>query len=62
MQTEFFVEGVTDIKYLTLNFCVDDVGKTTSVKILTDKTTIQDSLVINQIVEYRKKYNITFSL
>lgn len=54
MQTEFYVDGINDIKYLTLNFCVDNEGKTSTVKILPDKTTIQDSTVINQIVEYRK--------
>lgn len=52
--TEFYVEGINDIKYLTLNFCVDNLGKTISVKIVTDKTTMQDSIIINQIVEYRK--------
>lgn len=54
VQTEFYVDGINDIKYLTLNFCVDDVGKTSTVKVLPDKTTIQDSVVINQIIRYRK--------
>lgn len=54
MTTEFYVEGINDIKYLTLNFCVDSLGKTTDVEIITDKTTIQDSSIINQIVKYRK--------
>jgi hypothetical protein len=54
MTTEFYVEGIDDIKYLTLNFCIDNNGKTTNVKILADKTTIQDSIIINQIVNYRK--------
>ena len=51
MTTEFYVEGINDIKYLTLNFCVDSLGKTTDVEIITDKTTIQDSSIINQIVK-----------
>jgi len=54
MTTEFYVEGIIDIKYLTLNFCVDNLGKTTNVEILADKTTIQDSSIVNQIVKYRK--------
>ncbi|WP_445720335.1 hypothetical protein [Flavobacterium sp.] len=54
MTTEFYVEGIDDIKYLTLNFCIDNNGKTTNVKIIADKTTIQDSSIINQIVNYRK--------
>lgn len=52
--TEFYVEGINDIKYLTLNFCVDNLGKTSEVKIMEDKTTIRDSAIVNQIVQYRK--------
>lgn len=54
MTTEFYVEGINDIRYLTLNFCIDNLGKTTNVEVLADKTTIQDSIIVNQIVEYRK--------
>lgn len=54
MTTEFYVEGINDIKYLTLNFCVDSLGKTTNVEIQAEKTTIQDSIIVNQIVKYRK--------
>jgi hypothetical protein len=52
--TEFYVEGINDIKYLTLNFCVDNLGKTSDVKIIAEKTTLQDSAVVSQIVQYRK--------
>jgi len=54
MTTEFYVEGINDIRYLTLNFCIDNLGKTTNVEVLADKTTIQDSIIVNQIVKYRK--------
>ena len=59
MQTEFYIEGIKDIEYLTLNFCVNSEGKTSEVRVVNDKTTIQDSIIISQIIDYRKaiEYN-----
>lgn len=54
VQTEFYLDGIKEIEYLSLNFCVNDEGKTSNVKITTEKTTVQDSTIVKQIIEYRK--------
>lgn len=53
-QTEFYIENVKYIKYITLNFCVDNEGKTSAVTIIPEKTTINDSTFQSKIIEYRK--------
>ncbi|WP_291117865.1 hypothetical protein [Empedobacter sp. UBA7248] len=55
MQTEFYLDDVkNDIEYLTLNFCVDNSGKTSLVKVLPEKSIYQNKEIISQIIEYRK--------
>ena len=54
MQTEFYIEGIKDIEYLSLKFCVDVEGKTSSVKIIPEKTTLKSLETTKQILDYRK--------
>ena len=50
----FYVNDVENVEYLTVNFCIDNEGKTSSVNILPDKTTYKNENIINQVIEYRK--------
>jgi len=54
IQDEFFVNDVNSIELLTVNFCVDNLGKTSSVVIIPEKTTYKNQENIAQVVAYRK--------
>ena len=54
IQQEFYVEDAVNVELLTVNFCVDNIGKTSSVTIIPEKTTYKNQENINQVVEYRK--------
>ncbi|MCG2612010.1 hypothetical protein LZZ90_10875 [Flavobacterium sp. SM15] len=54
IQNEFYVDDVENIEYLTVNFCVNNEGKTDKVTIIPSKTTYKNQDIINQVVEYRK--------
>lgn len=54
IQQEFFADDVNNIELLTVNFCIDNYGKTSSVTILPEQTTYKNQANINQVVEYRK--------
>jgi hypothetical protein len=53
-QDEFFVDDVDNIDLLTVNFCVDNDGKTSSVNVIPEKTTYKNHENIQKVVEYRK--------
>jgi hypothetical protein len=50
----FYVEDVEYVEYLTVNFCVSDSGKTSSVTIVPEKTSYKNEDIINQVIAYRK--------
>lgn len=54
VQDEFFVNDVDNIDLLTVNFCVDNYGKTSSVTVIPEKTTYKNQENIKKVVEYRK--------
>lgn len=54
IQQEFYVADANNIEFLTVNFCVDNSGKTSSVTIIPEKTTYRNQENINKVVEYRK--------
>ena len=54
IQNEFYVDDVESIEYLTVNFCVNNEGKTDKVSIIPSKTTYKNQDIISQVVEYRK--------
>jgi hypothetical protein len=54
IQNEFYVDDVENIEYLTVNFCVNNEGKTERVTVIPSKTTYKNENVINQVLEYRK--------
>lgn len=54
IETNFYVNDVQYIEYLTVNFCVDSIGNTTTVSIIPEKTTYKNDSLINEIIDYRK--------
>ncbi len=54
IQQEFYVDDATNVELLTVNFCIDNIGKTSSVTIIPEKTTYKNQENIRQVVEYRK--------
>ncbi|AXB55985.1 hypothetical protein [Flavobacterium fluviale] len=54
IQDEFFVDDVKTIDILTVNFCVDNLGKTSSVVVIPEKTTYENQQNIAKVVEYQK--------
>lgn len=54
IQQEFYVDDATNVELLTVNFCVDNIGKTSSVTIIPEKTTYKNQENIRQVIEYRK--------
>jgi len=54
VQDEFFVDDANNIEILTVNFCVDNFGKTSSVTVIPEKTTYKNQENIQKVVEYRK--------
>ncbi|WP_136666902.1 hypothetical protein [Flavobacterium sp. H122] len=54
IQNEFYVDDVENIEYLTVNFCVNNEGKTSNVTVIPSKTTYKNQDIINQVIEYRK--------
>lgn len=51
---EFYVDDATNVELLTVNFCVDNNGKTSSVIVIPEKTTYKNQENIRQVIEYRK--------
>jgi hypothetical protein len=49
-----YVNDVEYVENLTLNFCVDSLGKTVKVKVDPETTTYSNQEIIDQIIEYRK--------
>lgn len=54
MQLAFYVDDVDAVKYLTLNFCVDDEGKINSTSIIPEKTNYKNQENIKKIVDAHK--------
>ena len=54
IQQEFYVDDATNVELLTVNFCIDSIGKTSSVTIIPEKTTYKNQENIRKVVEYRK--------
>lgn len=54
IQQEFYVDDATNVELLTVNFCVDNNGKTSSVIVIPEKTTYKNQENIKQVLEYRK--------
>lgn len=54
IQQEFYVDDANNVELLTVNFCIDNIGKTSSVTIIPEKTTYKNQENIRQVVEYRK--------
>ncbi len=54
IETKFYKNDVKTVEYLTVNFCVDSLGKTSSVKIIKNKTTYKNKEFIEEVVAYRK--------
>lgn len=54
IQQEFYVDDATNVELLTVNFCVDNNGKTSSVIVIPEKTTYKNQENIRQVIEYRK--------
>ena len=53
--TELFVSDVESIECLTINFCVNEYGKTENVNIIPEKTTYKNQNRIKEIIEKNKK-------
>ncbi|EZH74142.1 hypothetical protein ATO12_14810 [Aquimarina atlantica] len=54
IQQEFYVDDVEIVEHLTVNFCVDNDGKTSSVTIIPNRTTYKNQENIDKVVAYRK--------
>ncbi|MBU3013114.1 hypothetical protein KO506_17005 [Polaribacter vadi] len=52
VQKTFFVEGVKNVEYVTVNFCVNDEAKISEVTIVADKTTYENEYNIEQLRQY----------
>ncbi|MCK7591442.1 hypothetical protein M0G43_12720 [Subsaxibacter sp. CAU 1640] len=52
IQRQFFVEDVDDIKYATVNYCVDNDANISEVTIIKEKTTYENTHFIEQLREY----------
>lgn len=58
-QQEFYVDDAKTIDYVTINFCVDSIGRTSSVKLIPEKTSYKNLNIINSIIENQKTINYT---
>lgn len=54
VKTRYYLDNIDTVEYLTLNFCVDSIGKTSKVSLVKDKSTFKDQDIITKIVAYRK--------
>ncbi|MFI1770145.1 hypothetical protein, partial [Thalassobellus citreus] len=52
VQKKFFVEDEKNVKYVTVNFCVNDDAKISEVTIVADKTTYENEYNIEQLRQY----------
>ena len=55
--TRYFIEGVENVDYVTLEICVDSIHGINKVKLIEEKTTHKERLNIDYIIEYIKVFN-----
>lgn len=53
-QRQFFVDDVSIVDYLTIDYCIDKNGNTVEVSIIPEKTSYKNKNKINSILKHRK--------
>jgi hypothetical protein len=54
IQQQFYVDDVETVEFVTVNFCIDNNGNTSSVKLIPKKTSYRNPENIRAIIDYRK--------